>query len=65
MVDRNELRAAIVRNGLSQKDIAVLLGITPKTFYEKMKRGTFGTDEAKTMIEALDIQDPVRIFFAD
>lgn len=65
MVNVNALKAAIVARGLTQKEMANRLGISPKTFYEKMKRGTFGTDEAKVMIEELEITDPVSIFFAD
>lgn len=65
MVDTAELRAIIVRNGKTQKDVAVMLGISAKTFYGKMKKGAFGTNEAKIMIENLCILDPAKIFFAD
>lgn len=65
MLDRNKLKAAIVERGLTQEKVAKMLGITPKTFYEKMKRGNFGTAEAKVLIDKLDIRDPIQIFFAD
>lgn len=65
MIKTNKLRGLIVEKGLSQSDVAKIIGIAPKTFYEKMKRGVFGTDEVEKMIQLLDIKDPVDIFFAD
>lgn len=41
-----------------------MIGVTPKTFYEKMKNGVFGSDEIEIMIEKLNIKDPMAIFFA-
>lgn len=64
MIKTDELRGEIARNGFSQSDIAKMIGITPKTFYEKMKNGVFGSDEIEIMIEKLNIQDPMSIFFA-
>lgn len=65
MLNRNALRAEIVRNGLTQKDIAKIIGISEKTFILKMKKGVFGTDEAEAMIKALGITNPISIFFAE
>ena len=42
-----------------------MIGITPKTFYEKMKSGVFGSDEIQIMIEKLQIDNPIEIFFAN
>ena len=64
MIKTNELRGIIAKNGLSQKDVAKMIGITPKTFYEKMKNGVFGSDEIQIMIDELHIDDPMPIFFA-
>ena len=64
MIDTNKLRGAIVENGLSQREVAKQLGITDKTFYDKMKKGVFSSAEIDTMIEILSIKDPLRIFFA-
>jgi len=44
--------------------VAKMIGITPKTFYEKMKIGVFGSDEIQIMINELHIKDPISIFFA-
>ena len=65
MLNKNALRAEIVRNGLTQKEVAKLLGISEKTFISRMKTGIFGTDEVKILIEHLGINDPMSIFFAE
>ena len=64
MIKTDELRGIIAKNGFSQSDVAAEIGITPKTFYEKMKIGIFGSDEIEFMINMLHIEDPVPIFFA-
>ena len=64
MIRTDELRGIIAKNGLSQSDVASKIGITPKTFYEKMKIGVFGSDEIQIMIDNLKIEDPITIFFA-
>ena len=64
MVDANKLRGCIVANGKTQEEVAKSIGITPKTFYLKMKKGVFGSDEIEKMISLLDIEDPMPIFFA-
>lgn len=65
MIKTDELKGEIARNGFSQSDVAKMIGITPKTFYEKMKNGVFGSDEIEIMIEKLNIRDPMAIFFAE
>lgn len=64
MIRTDELRGEIAKNGYSQSDVARMIGITPKTFYEKMKCGVFGSDEIQIMIDNLNIRDPMGIFFA-
>ena len=64
MIKTNELKGIIAKNGLTQKQVAERIGITPKTFYEKMKKGVFGSDEIQKMIEILNINNPCEIFFA-
>lgn len=65
MIKTDKLRGRIAECGYSQKDVAKAIGITPKTFYEKMKIGVFGSDEIQVMIDKLAIEDPVAIFFAE
>lgn len=62
MIDTNKLKGLIVSKGLTQNKVAEILGMTPKTFYIKMKKGVFGSDEIEGMISLLDISDPVNIF---
>lgn len=64
MIKVNDLRGIIVAKGYTQKDVAEAIGVTPKTFYDKMSKGVFGSDEIEKMIELLKIEDPVSIFFA-
>ena len=64
MIRTDELRGVIAKNGLCQSDVAAKIGVTPKTFYEKMKNGVFGSDEIQVMIDELHIDDPMAIFFA-
>ena len=45
MIRTDELKGVIAKNGYSQSDVAGMIGVTPKTFYEKMKIGVFGSDE--------------------
>lgn len=58
------LRGIITENGMSQRSVAKELGMTEKTFYSKMKRGVFGTDEVEKMIVLLNIQNPAEIFLS-
>lgn len=64
MVDTMRLKGVIVQNGKTQEDVAKFLGMTPKTFYLKMKRRIFASNEIEGMIDYLNIDDPIAIFFA-
>lgn len=64
MIDTNALRGKIAEKGLSQTKVANYIGISPKTFYDKMSKGVFGSDEIEKMIILLDLKDPAKIFFA-
>lgn len=65
MIKTDELRGIIAKNGFSQAAIAAKIGVTPKTFYGKMKMGVFGSDEIQIMIDELNIDNPMEIFFAE
>ncbi len=65
MIKTDDLKGIIVKNRKTQADVANMLNITPKTFYAKMKKGVFGSDEIEIMIKELNIDDPMKIFFAD
>lgn len=64
MIDTQKLKGIIAEKNTSQRQVAFALGMTEKTFYEKMKIGIFGSDEIDKMIELLEIKNPVPIFFA-
>ena len=66
MINTNKLRGLIAERGLSQVKVAEILGVTPKTFYSKMERGVFDSDEIEAMIVSLDIprDSCMDIFFA-
>ena len=65
MLNKNALKAEIVRNGLTQKEVAEMIGVSEKTFISRMQRGVFGTDEVAIMINRLGIKNPIDIFFAN
>lgn len=64
MILTDDLIGLMAKHRISKKEMAKKLNITPKTFSLKMKRGRFGSDEIEVMIDALNIEDPVAIFFA-
>lgn len=64
MVATEKLRGLIAERGLSQRKVAEHLGMTEKTFYSKMKKAVFDSDEMEGMIELLKIDRPAEIFFA-
>ena len=65
MVRTDKLRGLIAENGMSQCGIAKRLGISAKTFYAKVRKGIFNSDEIQKMIVLLHIDNPTEIFFAD
>ena len=64
MLNVQELKAAIVRKGYTQSDIANKIGISSKTFGNRLKKGVFRSDEIELMIDILEISDPMFIFLA-
>lgn len=64
MIDVNKLRGIMAEKGRSGQDMAKVIKKTPKTFYQKMKKGVFDSDEIAAMVEDLEIQNPSPIFFA-
>lgn len=64
MVDVIKLRSIIVLNGKTGEDVARHIGMSSKTFYTHMKKGVFGSDDIEKMIDYLNIDDPMPIFFA-
>lgn len=63
-MNTDKLRGIIAERGMTQEKVAIAIGVTPKTFYSKMKKGVFGTDEVIKMVELLRIEDPAAIFLS-
>lgn len=64
MIRTDLLKGEIARAGVTQTKLAEKLGISYKTFHEKMKKGIFKSNEIDAMIDFLKIENPSRIFFA-
>lgn len=65
MIDVNKLRGKMAEKGRSGQDMARVIKKTPKTFYAKMKKGVFDSDEISAMVSDLELENPTEIFFAD
>ncbi len=65
MINTDKLRGLIAEKGMSQAMMANILGITPKTFYQKMNKRVFDSDEIDIMVTTLKIprEQCVDIFF--
>lgn len=63
MIRTDKLAGIIAEKGLTKADVAKAIGITPRTFYHKMKIGIFGSDEIEAMVNCLDIRQPWEVFF--
>lgn len=64
MIRTEKIEGLLAEHHLTKSDMANKLGITPKTFYLKMQKGVFGSDEIQVMIDVLNIKEPMDIFFA-
>ena len=65
MLNVNALKAEMVKNGYNQSSLAEALGMSSRTLYSRLQTGDFGAIEIKKMIDLLNIEDPVAIFFAE
>lgn len=68
MTNRNMLRSAIIRNGLTCADVAKAIGVNESTFSLKMSgKRDFYTHEVKKIAKVLHLnkEEVFLIFFAD
>lgn len=65
MVNTDIIRGKMAEKNITGEMLAEDMNITPTTFYRKMKKKKFNSDEMKVMAEKLDIRDPYPVFFAD
>ena len=65
MFNEREFNAQLARKGKRRIDLANALGIDPSTLYRKIQNnGDFDRDQISTMIDFLELDDPMPIFFA-
>lgn len=64
MLDVKALKAEMVKNGYTQVALSEAIGMSPRTFYNRLKSGDFGTKEIEGITAALKLQNPIDIFFA-
>ena len=64
MLDVRALKAEMVRKSYTQARLAEEIGISPRTFSNKLKTGEFGSKEMEAIIDILDLKEPMSIFFA-
>jgi DNA-binding CsgD family transcriptional regulator len=63
--DKVEFEVALVRAGVSRKQLAEYLGIDVSTLYRKIENdGAFTREEIVKIVELLKIDSPMKIFFA-
>lgn len=67
MVDTQALRGVIAANGETQISVASKIGMPFSTFYSKMRRKSFDSDDMYALRQVLRMNDrtSVEIFFAD
>lgn len=63
MIRVDLLNGEIARAGFSPASLAVKIGMAPKTFYAKRRKGVFGSDEIEKIVDACKIKNPMPIFF--
>ena len=63
-MNSNLLKSEFIKNGLTHAEVAKAIGISESTLTRKLKKGTFGLDEADKLIKLLKIANPSEIFFA-
>ena len=66
MFDVRRFKAQLVLKGVTGKMLAEKLHINESTLYRKINaNGDFSREEINIMIEYLEIENPLEIFFAD
>lgn len=65
MLNERLLNGEMAKAGLTGIELAKRLGITPKTFYTKKKKGTFGSEEMVIIARECQMEDPLKVFFPE
>lgn len=65
-MDKLKLEYEMKSKGVSVQEMCEKLGISRSAFYRKMKQESeFTRNEMETIINVLQLEDPVSIFFAN
>lgn len=62
-MDVNKLKMQMIKNKITQKELAKRLGMSEGTFRRKLKNDEFGLLDANIMIDVLHIENPEDVFF--
>lgn len=63
--DKLEFNAQMARKGKKRMDLAKALGIDPSTLYRKIENdGDFDRNQIAIIIDFLELENPMPIFFA-
>lgn len=64
MIDINKLKGRFVEKGYDTKEKqASSIGMSTKTYGNKLNKGIFNSNEIFKIMEVLDIDNPIPIFF--
>lgn len=64
MINVPKLKGKIAEAGYNYRQVAEKIGIHPATFSRKLEKGVFDSDEIQGLINTLELEDPMSIFFA-
>ena len=65
MINTRELKIAMARCGINQRGLAKMIGRSEAGVSKVINGGKCDIDTAQKIIKALDISDPMPIFFAE
>ena len=63
MIAQNEIKGLIRARGMTQADVAKMMGIHETTLNRKLNKGILNSNEIEAMINILNIKNPASIFF--
>lgn len=66
MLDVDKFKVAVAEQGLNQRQLARMLGISENTMCSKVKKGVFGSNEISQMAKLLHLDNgKIVVFFAN
>ena len=63
MFNIREFKAQMARIGITQKQLAQIIGMSEQTLIRRMRSGEFSVSEIDRIIKALQCDTPMHIFF--